>query len=674
MPADASRAVFLSYASEDAAAALRLCTALRTAGVEVWFDQNELAGGDAWDAKIRGQIASCALFVPLISAQTQSRLEGYFRIEWKLAAARSHAMADERAFILPVVIDATRDADARVPAEFRSVQWTRLPAAENSDKFCARVRHLLAHPSGQASAPSVAPAPVAARSPGTSSRHRARAAFLALTLLLGAGAAVLWFRPTGQTPPASAQTGTTPAATPPAQSIAVLPFVNLGPDKADEYLGDGLTEELLHVLAKVKGLRVPGRTSSFAFKGRNEEGIFRTVGEKLGVRTVLEGSVRKVGEKLRVTATLINVADGFHLWSETYDGDMKDILSFQGDVARRVVQALGVKLGLEETQALAMTPTRHPEAHRLYLLGRHHFHQTSIANWAIAEKYFKQAIDLDPGYALAYCGLADTYGWMGGSMMRGRDAWTLELAAARKAVDLAPQLAEARVSLSLALSGFHDWEGVEREFQHALKLNPNLAFAYNQVAFIRAVFGRHDEAIALAHKAAEMEPLSALMDVDVAAHYYWARRDTTAREQCRRVLELHPNAAFIHNLLGWIHYSQGDSTSALAAFARGKALDPQLYFDSAIAYVQARSGNRAVAEAKLREWEELATTGRYVPPSIRVSLYLGLGDKEKAYEWLDRCYEDLDSWCWYWGFDRQLDPLRGEPRFQALLAKVRGER
>jgi TolB-like protein/Tfp pilus assembly protein PilF len=662
MPAESSRAVFISYASEDAAAALRLCTALRAAGIEVWFDRNELAGGDAWDAKIRSQIARCALFVPVISAHTQARLEGYFRIEWKLAAVRSHAMADERAFILPVVIDATRDAEARVPAEFRAVQWTRLPEAAAGDAFCARVRQLLA--GFAAPPPAAAPAPspgqhAATRETAASAdKPRSRRTFLAAAaggaVLLGAGA--LWLR------------------RPVEKSIAVLPFVNLGPDKADEYLGDGLTEELLHVLGKVKGLRVPGRTSSFAFKGRNEEGIFRTVGAKLGVSTVLEGSVRKLGDKVRVTAQLINVADGFHLWSETYDGDMQDILRFQSEVARQVVQALGVKLGFDETKALTSAPTRNPEAHRLYLLGRHHFHQTSIANWAIAENYFKQAIDLDPGYALAYCGLADTYGWMGGSVMRGREAWTLELAAARKAVDLAPQLADARVSLALALSGFHDWAGVEREFQHALKLNPNLAFAYNQVAFIRAVFGRFDEAIALAQKAAKMEPLSLIMDVDVAAHYYWARRDSTAREHCRRVLEIHPNAAFIHNLLGWINYSQGDSTGALAAFARGKALDSQLYFDSAIAYVQARSGNRAAAEAKLREWEELATTGRFVPPSIRVTLYLGIGDKEKAYEWLDRCYEDLDSWCWYWGFDRQLDPLRGEPRFQALLAKVRGQR
>src|ERR1039457_2416891 len=178
----------------------------------------------------------------------------------------------------------------------------------------------------------------------------------------------------------------------PEKSIAVLPFVNMSADKADEYLSDGMTEELLNVLAKVKGLRVPGRSSSFAFKGKNEEDIFRKVGEQLHVNAVLEGSVRKAGDKLRITAQLINVADGFHLWSETYDGDMKDILAVQSDVAKRVVQALQVQLGVDEARALAKKPTENPEAHRLYLLGRFHFAKGTFPSYADAIQFFNQAI------------------------------------------------------------------------------------------------------------------------------------------------------------------------------------------------------------------------------------------------------------------------------------------
>src|SRR5881296_3223140 len=209
----------------------------------------------------------------------------------------------------------------------------------------------------------------------------------------------------------------------PEKSIAVLPFVNMSADKSDEYLSDGMTEELINVLTKVKGLRVPGRSACFAFKGKNEQDIFRKVGDELHVGTVLEGSVRKAGEKLRVTAQLINVSDGYHLWSKDYDGDVKDILNFQGNVAKRVVQALQVKLGGDETRALAKKPTENPEAHRLYLLGRYHFAKFTRAGWTNAIHYFEQALQVDPSFALAYCGLADTYGWSGGQTLPGREAW-----------------------------------------------------------------------------------------------------------------------------------------------------------------------------------------------------------------------------------------------------------
>jgi TolB-like protein len=209
------------------------------------------------------------------------------------------------------------------------------------------------------------------------------------------------------------------AAVAPNKSIAVLPFVNLSADKNDEYLSDGMTEELLNVLTKVKSLHVPGRSSSFAFKGKNEDDIFRKVGEQLHVNTVLEGSVRKAGDKLRITAQLVNVADGFHLWSETYDRNMKDILAVQSDVAKRVVQALQVQLGVDEARAFAKRPTENPEAHRLYLLGRYHFEKFTRSGWTNAIHSYEEALQVDPNFALAYCGLADTYGWAGGQLMPG---------------------------------------------------------------------------------------------------------------------------------------------------------------------------------------------------------------------------------------------------------------
>src|SRR5438270_1559597 len=187
----------------------------------------------------------------------------------------------------------------------------------------------------------------------------------------------------------------------PVKSVAVLPFVNMSADKNDEYLSDGMTEELINALAKVPGLRVPGRSSSFAFKGKNEDDIFRKVGEQLHVNAVLEGSVRKAGDKLRITAQLINVTDGYHLWSEDYDGDVRDIFTFQSNVAQRVVEALQIKLRVEAARALAKKPTENPEAHRLYLLGRYEFGKSSEAGWTTSSRYYEQALMLEPNYALA---------------------------------------------------------------------------------------------------------------------------------------------------------------------------------------------------------------------------------------------------------------------------------
>ena len=310
------------------------------------------------------------------------------------------------------------------------------------------------------------------------SRPGVRAVAVGLILAVALGAAGWWlFHQPGQATKRIANSQTN-APTPPVaaamsrgadqKSIAVLPFVNMSADKADEYLSDGMTEELLNVLTKVKGLRVPGRSSSFAFKGKNEDGIFRKVGEQLHVNAVLEGSVRKAGDKLRITAQLINVADGFHLWSETYDGDMKDILAVQSDVAQRVVRALQVQLGVDEARALAKKPTENAEAHRLYLLGRYHFNKFTRAGWTNAIHYFEQALQVDPGFALAYCGLADTYGWCGGQVLPGREAWAKEKELALKALALDPNLADAHLSLGVALFSAFDFHGSENE------LNPRL--------------------------------------------------------------------------------------------------------------------------------------------------------------------------------------------------------
>jgi TolB-like protein/Flp pilus assembly protein TadD len=455
----------------------------------------------------------------------------------------------------------------------------------------------------------------------------------------------------------------------PGKSIAVLPFVNMSADKNDEYLSDGMTEELINVLAKVPGLRVPGRTSCFAFKGKNEEDIFRKVGDQLHVGTVLEGSVRKAGDNLRVTAQLINVSDGYHLWSKDYDGDVKDILNFQSNVAEQVVQALQVQLGTEAARALSKKPTENAEAYRLYLLGRYHFAKFTRVGWTNAIHYFEQALQIDPAYTLAYCGLADTYGWAGGQTLPGREAWAKEMEFAQKALALDPNLAEAHLSMGTALYSVLGPYPSEKELDRAAELNPNLPLIYDQYGWTFSEMGQFNEAIAAEKKALELDPLNTFLNTDLAFFLYWARRYEEAITQIRKTLELDPNNAFAHSILGWCLIWKGSKTEARAEFQKATTLDDLPWYVGSLGYACAVSGDRAKAEQILRELEDLAKQ-RYVSPANRASVYLGLGENEKALDWLEKAYEDRDPIFWWINGDQLYDSVRQDPRFEALFQKV----
>jgi TolB-like protein/Flp pilus assembly protein TadD len=430
-----------------------------------------------------------------------------------------------------------------------------------------------------------------------------------------------------------------------------------------------MTEELINVLAKVPGLRVPGRTSCFAFKGKNEEDIFRKVGDQLHVGTVLEGSVRKAGDKLRVTAQLINVSDGYHLWSKDYDGDVKDILNFQSNVAEQVVQALQMKLGVDQTRALAKKPTENPEAHRLYLLGRYHFLKNTREGWTDAIRYYEQALQVDPNYALAYCGLADTYSFMGGLSIPAKEAWDKEKEFAQKALALDPDLADAHLSLGIALVGTFDWPGGEKEIKRALELNPNLALAYDAHAWVLTLTGRFDEAAPNEKKELELDPLNPLLNTSVGYYLYLARRYDEGIAQVRRTLELDPNNAVAHSVLGWCLIGKGDAAGALAENQKAISLDDLPIYHGCLGYDYALAGDRAKAEQVLTYLEGVANE-RHVAPEARIYVYLGLGEKGKALDWLEKAHEEQDVACWWIKVDQIYDSVRSEPRFQTLLKKL----
>jgi adenylate cyclase len=454
-----------------------------------------------------------------------------------------------------------------------------------------------------------------------------------------------------------------------AKSVAVLPFVNMSANKNDEYLSDGMTEELINALAKVPGLRVPGRTSCFAFKGKTEADIFRKVGDQLHVDTVLEGSVRKAGEKLRVAAQLINVSDGYHLWSKNYDGDVRDIFTFQSNVAQRVVEALQINLGVEEAGALAKKPTENPEAHRLYLLGRYEFGKYGEAGWTSSIRYYEQALKLDPNYALAYCGLADSYGYMGGVVMPSKEAVAKEKEFAQRALHLEPQLAEAHLSLACALAGAFDWRNAQVEFDRAIELNPNLAWAYEIYAWFLGGLGRLDEAIAKDKKAIELDPLNSFFQAALAYFLYHARRYDDAIVQIKKTLDLDPASTLARHLLGCCLLWKGDTVGAIAEFQRSKIMVAGAWYQGLLGYAYAISGDRPKAEQILRELEEMAKR-QYVSSTAFADIHLGLGEKEKALDWLEKSYLDQESACWYLKVDPIYDSVRSEPRFQAILKKI----
>jgi serine/threonine-protein kinase len=464
-------------------------------------------------------------------------------------------------------------------------------------------------------------------------------------------------------------TAETEATASPAKSIAVLPFVNLSADKNDEYLSDGMTEELINALARLPGLRVPGRTSCFAFKGKTEADIFRKVGDQLHVNTVLEGSVRKAGDKLRVTAQLINVSDGYHLWSKDYDGDVRDIFTFQGNVAQRVVEALQINLGVEQARALAKKPTEDPEAHRLYLLGRYEFGKYSEAGWTSSIRYYEQALKLDPNYALSYCGLADTYAYMGGVVMPSKEAVVKEKEFAQKALELDPELPEAHLSLACALAGAFDWRNAQIEFDRAIALNPNLAWAYEIYAWFLGGLGRLDEAIAKDKKAIELDPLNSFFQSALAYYLYHARRYDDAIVQIKKTLELDPTSTMARHLLGCCLLWKGDTAGAIAEFQRGKIMVTGAWYQGLLGYAYAISGDRPKAEQILRELEEMARR-QYVSSTAFADIHLGLGEKGKALDWLEKSYQDQESACWYLKVDPIYDSVRNETRFHALVQKV----
>ena len=457
----------------------------------------------------------------------------------------------------------------------------------------------------------------------------------------------------------------------PEKSIAVLPFVNMSADKNDEYLSDGVSEELITALSKITGLQVKARTSSFVFKGKNED--IQKIGELLHVSHLLEGSVAKAGNKLRITAQLIQASDGNHLWSDTYDRDMQDIFAVRSEVAQKVAAILKVRLLGEDKKQLDKKPTENLEAYNLYRQGRYYGDQVSEEGIKKALPFFELAIQKDPRFALAYAGMADTYVAAADAFIAPREAFSKAKAkeAAQKAIELDDTLGEAHASLGLLHYHYDwDWAAAEKEFKRALLLNPQSAWSYAVYSQFLGGMGHVDEANEQGRRALELDPLSVTARWCLGWAFLSAGRSDEAIEQLSKAMELDPASAWARTFLGRAYLSKGMQQRAIEELETARRDGPDDVFVLALlGYGYAVTGRPADALKVLQRFDEMEKH-RYVSRAARVYVYAGLGDKDKAFEWLEKAYQERsDALAWF-RQEPESKSLRTDPRFAALMRKI----
>lgn len=455
------------------------------------------------------------------------------------------------------------------------------------------------------------------------------------------------------------------------RSIAVLPFVNASPDAENEYLSDGITDELIDALHKVQGLRVASRTSVFALKGKPQD--VRAIGALLGAAWVLEGSVRRAGDRLRITAQLTSTEDGQLLWSERYDRTLEDVFTIQEEIARTIVDTLRATSFADLAEPAPKRYTRSVTAYGLYLKGRYAWNKRTQEAITEAIRCFEAAIAEDPGYAPAYTGLADSYALqLDYRSVPVAEGFARAREYARKALELDDTLAEAHASLAWTLFIYDwDWDAALREFRRAVELDPRYATAHQWYAFWFTAQGRFDEALVESHTALELDSASVSIRRSVGWVYYYARRYDQARYHLSRAVAMNPTAAETFRVLGLVLAHQEQWNDAERVIRDGLVLPAAgAYTTAALGWLLARTGRRAQAEVLLGDLEAESRRD-YVSPVAFATLYLGLGDHARSLECLERAYAERRGWLAYLRVNPLLDPLRDEPGFKVLLEKMR---
>ena len=601
---DATKAVFLSYAREDTDAARRIADALRSQGLEVWFDQNELRDGDAWDQKIRQQIADCALFLPIVSAHTQERSKGYFRLEWKLAVEQTHLMLEGVPYLAPIAIDETTESGAAVPAEFMKVQWTRLPGALPTPQFVAQIKRLLDAPGKSAPTARSAAVPSSPAASSATPRSSGIPVWLAAVVGVALLGAIAFFAPRPATKETPASTPPKPVAEtksvsaspasslpPPAsavalgeKSIAVLPFANLSTEKENEFFADGLQDDVITSLAKIRDLTVISRTSTLAYRDTASRNMKKIAGD-LGVATILEGSVRRVGSKVHMNAQLIDARTDAHLWADTFDGDASDIFALQASLAQKIAAALKATLTPSERTLIERRPTQNQEAYELYsrarlldqalpLGGRRDPYDSVVA-------LYEQAVARDPEFALAFAQLTRLHGLM--YWFNSSDPTPARRARAQAALDATQRLAPAAPETGLARGMFAyycdaDWKRALAEYTAVEPSLPNDAQLHAHIGQAERRLGRVTEAVVQFERAVTLNPQDLGSATSLLQTLYQLRRYTELRALTTRFITLFPSGNLSIILLRTQFALDGDQATFLrgcAALSSSALMPPQ---------------------------------------------------------------------------------------------------
>jgi TolB-like protein len=602
-------AIFLSYASQDADAARRICDALRAAGLEVWFDQSELRGGDAWDASIRKQIKECALFVPLISANTQARAEGYFRLEWRLADQRTHLMAKGVPFILPVAIDGTSEAGALVPDAFMEVQWTKLSDDASIAAFAARVAKLVDGSGSQAiNASNTAPNGAFAKrgdvkvadKPRTGLTGENWVAIVAVVFGIGAG---VWFMANRQVPPekkgAPVANTPAPAATPASStainplSVMVMPFANQTGDKDKAYIADALTSSITGDLSRISEASIVPTATAFSL--RDKQLTVPQLGKEAAVRFVLTGGVTADREKLRINAALSDTQTGAQLWAENFDGKLTDLFGLQDQVTGRVGNSIGTQMvvvAARESEKRASTPQVADLLMRARALW---LNQQSLQNHQAIETLYRQALALEPGNLHAKSGLASTLALQAAnfpSLLKLDAAGRIALA--KKAFDLAqevkakePNDPEIYLPIQLYFREIGDYDAAIQAAQRRIELQPKGPRGYGSLCVLK----RWIDDVAGA-KAACMKSLELAAHGRPPAESYFNLSHLAFREDklddaiawAQKGYDANPNAVSGPVVKALAYARKGDTAQAKKLVAEGMRLDPNLRLANQIMY------------------------------------------------------------------------------------------